>query len=419
MKNSEQMAQDVLLRIETQKREKKRKCRMFQRVAASAVCICILSVLLVSVQQWGVTSIPAEPSVDTTLPKEPTMSAPAETSTEGVDIDENKETTESGCQSYLTLDINPSLQFVVEDGKVVSCLAINDEGAEILADIALEGLTVEQALPVVLNKLIELGYIAGADGSAPVLLLAAYDSSGTVELLDTAAAVVSDTLAEQNIFSRVIMQQITDLEYVELLAEQYHVSAGKMQYVLNLIRRERALSLEEASDRTIVELFSMDIEQRLIEPEYKIGEYDQYGEKVLYGPGIEVPYKGWVWEDFSTEYQDSLLEIYSPEDLAMLARDRIWTTMPNVVGLTDTEACALLRSREIVPRVIYENSLDAREKGFVDGQCFEQDVEQGMRWNSDASIFIWVLTSEGEPGYIYEATYAYRMELETYKSAGD
>jgi len=379
MKNSDEMARCVLERIKAEQKKRKNRRRILTGVIGALCCCVLLSALYFEQKQWG-----AEPAIqvqplETTLSSETT--APAG----------EKATVRSG---FLTLDINPSLQFVIEEGVVVRSIALNDDGVNILGNVDVAGMTLEEALPVVLQELIRAGYIAAEADTAPVLLLAAYDSNGSVELLDTAAALVSDTLAEQDITYRVIAQQITDLEYVEMLAEQYHVSVGKMQYVLNLIRRDRELALEEASDRTVVELFSMDIEQRLIEPEYKIGEYDQYGEKVLYSAGIENPSPGFKQEDVPEAVWNTYEDIYSPEDLAMLMRDRIWTTMPNVVGMNEEEAGALLRSREIVPRVVYEDNLEFREQGFTDGQVFMQDVEPGMRHNSDASVFIWVMAPE-------------------------
>ena len=403
MKNADQMAQDVLRRIKAEKQQQQRKRRRSQQAIVTIGCCCLISGLFIGILQrsW----LPTPPALSAPTVSAEFSEATASSVTEALPETAAplevfpEQTTEAtpAAQSFLTLDINPSLQFVLEEGKILRCLALNDDGEAILSDLDLAGMTVEEALPLVLQALIDSGYIAADESSAPVLLLAAYDSNGSVELLDSAAAVVSDTLAEQNILGQVIAQQITDLEYVELLAEQYHVSVGKMQYVLGLIRREREVSLEEACDRTIVELFSMDIEQRLIEPEFKIGEYDQYGEKVLYGPTVEVPAEGWDWDSFTREYQDILLAIYSPEDLEMLSRDRIWTTMPDVVGLTEEEACTLLRSREIVPRVIHEDNEEFREKGYVDGQCFMQDAAPGMRWNSDASVFIWVLVTDADP----------------------
>ena len=302
--------------------------------------------------------------------------------------------------SYLTLDVNPSVQFAVEAGLIVDCIALNDDGERILSDLQLAGIPVEEALTLVLAEMIEQGYLAEEE-HAPVMLLSARGSADSQALLHTAVLAAKKTLTEKNVETFIVTQEIDNTKAVERLAKLYGVSVGKMQYVLDILEEQAEISLEEASSRSIIELFGMDIEKRLIDPPYKVGDYDEYGEKVLFVGSVE-SYVGYIpWEELSDEYKHELSQMYTPEALAILSQPRVWTTMPNVVGLSADDALALLYSRNIAPLICYEDNPNARAAGFDDGACFKQDIPQGWRWNSDAAVHIWILVPESKAGDVH------------------
>lgn len=373
---------------------------------AAAACAAVLLLLLGLFPGGQISQDPMEdillaptttmPQPTVLSPMEPIVTAPAPTEVPPADVQEpsEPEPTMPVCPtnvSYLTVDVNPSLRLTVENGLVVELLALNDDGEKILTELSVTGLPVEEAMAKIVAELIAQGYLA-SDGHAPVMLLSAQGSSP--ELLFTAVNAAKDTLTEKQVETFIVTQQVADDATVTMLAQQYGVSVGKMQYVLNILQEETDISLEEASACTILELFSMDIEKRLIEPPYKVGDYDEYGEKVLFVGSVE-SYVGYVpWEELSEEYKNELASMYTPEALAILAMPRVWTTMPNVVGLPADEALQLLYSRNLAPMICYEDSAQARAEGFTDGTCFAQAVPQGWRWNSDACVHIWILISE-------------------------
>lgn len=359
----------------------------------------LIAIVMTIAYKWGATGSgdihiynPEQPTVQQTV--YPT--APTNIPTEPTQQTQPKGPITMDAAAYLTLDVNPSVQFSIESGLVKDCVALNDDGEYIWADLRLVGMTIEEALPLVTDEMIEQGYMAKAD-HAPVMLLSAKGGAESGELLYTAITTAREELIKKEVETFIVTQQIEDAE-TERLAKLYGVSVGKMQYVLDILEKESGLSLEEASTKSIVELFSLDIEKRLIEPPYKVGDYDEYGEKITFVGTVE-SYVGYVpWDELSEEYKNTLREMYTPEALEILAKPRIWTTMPNVVGLSVDEALALLYSRNIAPKIHYEDNADARRAGYSDGTCFHQDIPQGWRWNSDASIQISILISENQEG---------------------
>ena len=416
MKSSEEMAKNVLLRLEQEKQQKKAKQEALRKAMARPVSIlCCLAVLigLLAWWQWpesivfafGEKQMESTPEVTPPQSEMPTSAAtsaaPAET-TEPAAQTNPPETAQPLQMAPEREYQSVAVQLVVEQGVVARYQVLVGEEESILQGMELAGMKLEKALPALLKPLAEVGYIAGGTGKVPVLMLAAYDKEGydkngrlaDIAERDSLGDVISKTLAAKNITQRILERDQTDMEYVQMLEQQYGASTELFCRQLEQIRRERELSLQEDPDRIVVELFSMDIRKELVEPAYAIGSYDQYGEQILYGPAVEKPAPGWGQADIAPEIWETYVRIYTPEDLAMLMRPRIWTTMTNVVGMHEDEAGALLRSREIVPRAIYENNEEYRELGFTDGQVFMQEVEPGMRWNSDASVFIWVMATE-------------------------
>lgn len=325
------------------------------------------------------------PPTQTPMPSTPAVSEPVTGPVE-----------QPGEVIYLMMDINPSFRFAVNGGIILESVAGNLDAEQILEKLELVGLPVESAVSLVMQALIDEEYLAVED-SAPMLLLSATENEASPQLLHEVLLTVNDSVLKNGKECFVVTQQITDAQVAEQLAEQYNTSPSKMQYVLKLLREETGLSEEEASALTLIELFGMDIEKRLIEPPYKVGDIDEYGERVLY-VGTTESYIGYVpWEKIPLEEQQLLQELYPPEALAILTGPRVWSTVPNVVGLSVDEAVALLYSRNLAPRIHYADNKDVRlTKGYTDGICYYQDILPGTRLNSDASISIYILLTEPE-----------------------
>lgn len=84
------------------------------------------------------------------------------------------------------------------------------------------------------------------------------------------------------------------------------------------------------------------------------------------------------------EYIAQLKTIYSEKDIERLNAPRKWFTMPDLVGLTEAQAQTVMHSIGLVGRIIYEDN------GKEEGTCFKQEINPGMEWHSDASIFVWI-----------------------------
>ncbi|MFJ5770106.1 PASTA domain-containing protein [Psychrobacillus sp. NPDC093180] len=90
------------------------------------------------------------------------------------------------------------------------------------------------------------------------------------------------------------------------------------------------------------------------------------------------------------EYRAQLREIYSEEDLKRMFAPRRVVTLPNVEGKTVADAVKIMHAAGITPRVAYEDGGAGKKEGTVIRQELPGD---GRKWNTDASIFIYVQRS--------------------------
>ena len=65
--------------------------------------------------------------------------------------------------SYVNLEINPGVEFVVDgNGKVVAANGTNEDGKTLILNVSFEGLDLESAIEVVLAEAEESGYLLSA-----------------------------------------------------------------------------------------------------------------------------------------------------------------------------------------------------------------------------------------------------------------
>ena len=267
---------------------KRNKVEVIGWYVAALGMAALIAIVMTIAYKWGTIGSgdihihnPGQPTVQ--QPVYPT--APTNMPTEPTQQTQPKEPISMGAVGYLTLDVNPSVHFSVRNGVVTGFVAKNQDGEYLLHETNLSGMALEDAISLVIDRLIEQGYLESGQ-QTPVMLLSARGGEQANELLRTAVTAASNELTENQVSSFIVTKEINDPE-AEQLARIFGVSVGKMQYVLDILKEESELSLGEASLRSIVELFRIAVEDRTVEPAYKPGGYEDYAEKILFVSGHE------------------------------------------------------------------------------------------------------------------------------------
>lgn len=74
--------------------------------------------------------------------------------------------------AYLAVDINPSVEFILKDGKVSGVTAVNDDASVLLSGETFEGLTAEEAVEKVVDLAEELGYLTDENRDVKITVAA-------------------------------------------------------------------------------------------------------------------------------------------------------------------------------------------------------------------------------------------------------
>lgn len=150
---------------------------------------------------------------------------------------------EAEAYSYVSLKINPEVDYVVdEDGIVVSYNCLNEDAEILLADVDLTGLTIEEATQLVLSLAVEAGYL-DADTEGEEIELGAIDENGEVdtEVFEKLEKNLNEYFVNNGIFGRV-SQQTLDL-YLEQ-AEALDLPVGQVKLMILACDRS-GLTLDE------------------------------------------------------------------------------------------------------------------------------------------------------------------------------
>ena len=129
---------------------------------------------------------------------------------------------EEGLTTRMTVDINPSIEFMIDDqNKVVAVTALNDDGSVLIAGEAFVGKTPEEATELLLSIACETGYLVegnAAEGTNTVKISVSGDSGYAAQLSETVRAKASAVLAEFDIQGAVEKVDALNTEALRALA---------------------------------------------------------------------------------------------------------------------------------------------------------------------------------------------------------
>jgi hypothetical protein len=103
--------------------------------------------------------------------------------------------------SYVSLDVNPSIEYIVNRfDRVLRVKSVNDDGEEILKEIKLDNLknhTIQNALAATVEQISEAGYFNGTEEGGIVIATSAKDLNKAEQLAESLQFAVQDEI-EQN-----------------------------------------------------------------------------------------------------------------------------------------------------------------------------------------------------------------------------
>jgi len=231
MKTAKEMFDSVMEKKTAQQAKAKARKALLWKVAASVGCLCLICALGIGL--WG----DAAPT-DNTPPRQTPVAA-------------------AGYQ--ILLDVNPSIKLEVGEGdKIAAVTTLNKDGEAVLGDSALPGMEVTEGVGLLVEEMVEQGYISPEANSVLVTVAGAEKEKADAVKAELAEK-ISDTLSESNVEGAIILQEISAEEAAKQTAVD-GISAGKAQLVAQILAQNSLHTYEELAAMTIHQLNLLRIE---------------------------------------------------------------------------------------------------------------------------------------------------------------
>ncbi|MCF7924936.1 MAG: hypothetical protein K9L26_00170 [Candidatus Izimaplasma sp.] len=160
--------------------------------------------------------------------------------------------------SLLAVDINPSIEFVLdEDGTVISYVFSNEDAEIAAGNIDFIGMTYEQAIDAFMNGAVEAGYIDVTTTDNTVIITFGNDDEALANQLQTQAEEKAQAFLEENKISGAVLSGQNVYEELQTLADEYDISIGKVRMIQSALATDETLTFEELTELPMNELMAL------------------------------------------------------------------------------------------------------------------------------------------------------------------
>lgn len=154
------------------------------------------------------------------------------------------EATQQEQLSYVSIDINPSIELTLSEGLVIEAKAYNEDGTAIVLAASVVGMTSQEAVKSIVNEFASQGYIVPGDSSpAIVITVAGNTEEGLAEDLKQNA---EQSLSGLGLNAEVLATDVA--EEIVQTAENCGLSVGKY-LILKQIAINENITIEEAKEK--------------------------------------------------------------------------------------------------------------------------------------------------------------------------
>ncbi len=165
-------------------------------------------------------------------------------------------------EGYLAIDINPSIEFLLdEDGVVVSVQYNNDDACIAAADLDFVGLHYEEAIELFIEAAVNAGFIdVETTDNNVVITYGGNEEVQDGEMQQVMEQVAQRYLEQKRIGGAVLSGRVVHEEY-EALAEQYEITIGQVRMIQSILETDETLTFEELAALPMEELSLLLTEQ--------------------------------------------------------------------------------------------------------------------------------------------------------------
>lgn len=184
---------------------------------------------------------------------------------------------------YVSVDINPSIEFVVDgEDNVESYIFLNEDAAILCSDLDFIGMNIDDAVELFVQTATEAGYI-DPEGEENAVLITVLGEDGDEENLDRVRSRIHERLNRhfaRRFINAVVLSEDFTQEDLLLQADELGVSAGKLKLALAAQLSDDTLVLEELLEMPVKDILAIVREIHGEElQEFKDGKMEQFRER--------------------------------------------------------------------------------------------------------------------------------------------
>ena len=159
-----------------------------------------------------------------------------------------------GVASTVSLDVNPSIEIEVnKNERVLRVVPLNEDGKTVVGDMDFKGSDLEMTVNALVGSMLRGGYISEAANS----ILVSIDNSDpdqSAALREKLAQEISGLLETDTFSGAVLSQSVSKNKELKKLADEYGITLGKAQLILQITEQDSRYTFEELVPLTINEL---------------------------------------------------------------------------------------------------------------------------------------------------------------------
>jgi len=170
-------------------------------------------------------------------------------------VDEKNHTLDNETLTYVSLRINPEIELLAdENGNVVAANAINEDGEIVLATVALEGKSIEEAGEIFTETANELGYFVPGETDTVYIYIETTDDKEKGELEEKLNKSIRDYFNNKGINGKVAPETLD--KYADK-ATEWGISVGHTKLVMRVLDAYPELTDAEALELSIKDLMKL------------------------------------------------------------------------------------------------------------------------------------------------------------------
>ena len=161
---------------------------------------------------------------------------------------------DAAVDSIITLDVNPSLNIIVDAAdKVIEVQPLNDDARTVIGDMDFAGSDLDVTVNALIGSMLMNGYLDDIRNSI-LVSVANGDTAKAESLQQQVSDMINSAVGEGGFEASVLTQTVTSTSETASLAQQYGISVGKAALIQEVIAQDSTLTFEALAPLSVNEI---------------------------------------------------------------------------------------------------------------------------------------------------------------------